>query len=625
MINFSSTPVLTSCRFSFNAGSGMTNSSSSPVLVGCTFAGNTNDHWGGGMSNLFSSSPVLTNCIFAGNWAGISGGGMYNQDESSPKLTNCTLSGNVGGAIFNRRRSSPSLANCILWNDGYDEIVNEDLDCAPVVTYSDIQGGYEGEGNIDADPLFVDPGSEDYHLGAGSPCIDAGTTDAPNLPAHDFEGDPRVLDGDADGTAVVDMGADEVWGPPPDIIHVDQDAVGYCNGTSWEDALIDLQQALAWAEDGVEIWVAQGTYTPTYLYFPGDPRSATFQLRNGVALYGGFDPTVGDTGWEDRDWLNNVTVLSGDIGTVGDRRDNSYHVFYHSSPLALDGTAILDGFTVSDGNANGDLADNHGGGMYNGSSSPTVTNCTFSSNSAVSDGGGMCNYDSSPALTNCSFSGNSAIFGAGMHNTSSSPALTSCTFSDNSAQNGGAMFNMISLPALTNCTFSGNVTSNSGGAMYNTYSSPILTNCTFSGNSATSFSGGGIYNSYSSSPTLTNCILWGDTAGGLPEEICNHDVDSIPVVTYSDVQGGYDGTGNIDEDPRFVDENGGDYHLQPDSPCIDTGYNDSPNLPAHDFEGDDRVLDGDGNVTAIVDMGVDEVSVDWPYFYLYLPMVLSGD
>ena len=98
-------------------------------------------------------------------------------------------------------------------------------------------------------------------------------------------------------------------------IYVDVDATGDNDGTSWEDAHTTLQPALDEAADGDEIWVAAGTYTPTYLFSPGDPRSATFQLKNGVALYGGFDPTVGDTGWEDRDWVNNVTNLSGDIGT----------------------------------------------------------------------------------------------------------------------------------------------------------------------------------------------------------------------------------------------------------------------------------------------------------------------
>jgi len=103
----------------------------------------------------------------------------------------------------------PEVTNCILWGDSPNEIYNEGSELT--VTYSDIQGDYEGEGNIDADPLFVDPGRGDYHLTPGFPCIDAGTDGAPNLPDHDFEGDPRIMDGDQDGTPIVDMGVDEAF------------------------------------------------------------------------------------------------------------------------------------------------------------------------------------------------------------------------------------------------------------------------------------------------------------------------------------------------------------------------------------------------------------------------------
>jgi hypothetical protein len=152
--------------------------------------------------------------------------------------------------------------------------------------------------------------------------------------------------------------------------------------------------------------------------------------------------------------------------------------------------------------------------------------------------------------------------------------------------------------------------------VYNDSSSPWLTNCIFANNSADT--GGGMHN-FDSAATLTNCILWDNG----PEPIYNS--GSTPVVAYSDVQGGYEGEGNIDADPSFVDPTSGDYHLQLGSPCIDAGNNDAPYLPAYDFEGDTRILDGDGNVTAIVDMGVDEVAVDWSYFHAYLPLVLRAD
>jgi parallel beta-helix repeat protein/predicted outer membrane repeat protein len=771
MLNGSSSPTLTNCTFSGNSagnsGGGMANGSASPALTNCTFSGNSATY-GGGMANSGSPSPTLTNCTFSGNSASALGGGIYSS-VGSATLTNCTFSGNSapnGGGIYNYY-STPTLTNSILWGDSPEEISNSDLFLSPLVTYSDVQGGHPGDGNIDADPQFVDPASGDYHLGPHSPCIDAGNNDAPYLPEVDFEGELRIVDGDSDGTAIVDMGVDEAYSepppPPPDVIFVDAEATGANTGTSWADAFTTLQPALSWAVDGVEIWVAEGTYKPT----GGTDRTVSFRMKNGVAIYGGFDPSVGVTEFEDRDWVAHATILSGDIGTEGDVTDNSYHVFYHPEGTALDGTAVLDGLTISGGTANGDYPHHSGGGMYNyassptlnhvtftgnganyygggmyndhsapaltncifsdnsasrgegggisnSSSSPVLTNCTFSGNSASVDGGGMANFSSSPVLTDCTFVGNSAsVDGGGMYNDGSSPTLSNCTFSGNTASfRGGAMCNhWYSSPVLTNCTFSGNSADGDGGAMYNGYgsspaltdctfadnsaifgggmyseyystpvltdcsflansaldsgggmwnsngtspvltnctfdgnaadhgggmnnssSSPTLTNCLFSGNTARAGSGGGIYNWDSSSPVLTNCTFAGNSAvtgggvfnhfnssaaltncivwGNSPDQIAND--SSTPVVTYCDVQGGYEGEGNINADPLFVDATGGDFHLGPDSPCIDVGSNEAPYLPLTDFEGDDRILDGDGDGTAIVDMGVDEVVYTGP-------------
>jgi autotransporter-associated beta strand protein len=382
-------------------------------------------------------------------------------------------------------------------------------------------------------------------------------------------------------------------------VYVDDSATGLGNGTSWANAYASLQAALSAAVAPQEIRVAQDTYKPTL----GTDRTASFVLRNGVSIYGGYAAPDPDA----RDVARYASILSGDVGTVGETSDNSYHVVVGSG---TNSTAVLDGFTVRAGNAIGDFPNYSGGGMYNSVGSPTLSNCTFTANSASGEGGGMFNESSSPTLTNCTFtanstgggggmynSGGSAILtnctftansgnhGGGMYNNSSSPTLTNCTFTDNSAYsgNGGGMYNAESSPTLTNCTFTGNSTISgssggwmdiSGGGMYNSSSSPTLTNCTFTANltsgeysggggmfnnsssptltnctfTANSASyGGGMLNAWSSSPTLTNCILWGNTA---PSGI-QIDGDT-GVITYCDVQGGYTGTGNIDLDPQFV-------------------------------------------------------------------------
>jgi hypothetical protein len=382
---------------------------------------------------------------------------------------------------------------------------------------------------------------------------------------YDFEGDDRIVDGDGDEIAIADMGVDEARKIPPVVVYVDPEAGGANNGTSWGDAYTDLQAAFTEAEEGMEIWVAEGTYRPT----SGTDRNASFQMKNCVAIYGGFAGDESSLG--ERDWVANPAILSGDIGTEGDDTDNSYHVFYHPSGTSLKRTAVLNGFVITGGNADGESSNSVGGGMFNDGSSPMVSNCIFMGNSAES-GGGMYNAYSSPTLTNCTFSSNSAIYyGGGMVNTGS-PTLINCIFTGNAAGSGGGM-------------------SNGWGA------APVLTNCTFWGNTAGS--GGGIDSSYAS-VWLTNSILWGNS----PDQLSSD--ESCLVVTYSDIEGGYEGEGNIDADPQFVNPDSGDLHLGPGSPCIDAADNDAEDLPLYDFEGDARVLDGNDDQIAIVDMGVDE-------------------
>ncbi len=326
------------------------------------------------------------------------------------------------------------------------------------------------------------------------------------------------------------------------IIYVDAGAGGANNGSSWADAYNYLQDALTTASAGSEIWVAQGTYQPdvnTAHPDGNDSRYETFQLKNGVAIYGGF-PTGGGS----RDPNTYTTILSGDINVPNDNNDNSYHVV---TGLGIDSTAVLDGFTITAGDANGGSTNRHGGGMYNSSGSPTVINCIFSGNSSANYGGGMYNYGypniinctfrgndayngggmfnyiyCSPTLTNCTFSGNSATYcGGGIHTHEfSSPTLNYCTFSGNSAYHGGGIYDYNSSPTVTNCTFNSNTTTNDGAGMYNYYGSPTIINCIFSGNEVclpegTSW-GGGMFNNHSS-PTLTNCKFIGnsvDDAGG---------------------------------------------------------------------------------------------------------------
>ena len=245
--------------------------------------------------------------------------------------------------------------------------------------------------------------------------------------------------------------------------------------------------------------------------------SDTFTLKTGVSIYGGFAGI--ETLLGERDPATNVTTLSGEIGAAG-ASDNSYHVVTGGG---ADSTALLDGFTITAGNANGSSPDDGGGGMYNVGSSLILTNVIFYANAAV-QGGGMYNLSSGPTLTNVVFSGNNGTspiynYGGGMYNNGSSPSLTDVVFTGNFTNPGraGGMYNYLgSNPTLTNVTFSGNSTVDNGGGMANFQSSPTLSNVTFSGNSS-SDSGGGMSN-YQSNATLTNVTFSNNSApsgGGL--------------------------------------------------------------------------------------------------------------
>ena len=206
---FVSPVALDRCTVSANrareAGGGVYSNASDSTMSRCTISDNRAGNQGGGIYCL-SASPALTNCVISRNRAGL-GAGIFNAASSAPELLHCTFNSNTasdqGGAVYSAG-SSPVVINSILWGNSPDEIYVEGF-ASPRVTHSDIKGGYPGEGNIDADPMFLRKG--DYRLQASSPCLDRGDNNAPRLPLTDKKGRARIIN------AMPDMGAFELTTP----------------------------------------------------------------------------------------------------------------------------------------------------------------------------------------------------------------------------------------------------------------------------------------------------------------------------------------------------------------------------------------------------------------------------
>ncbi len=383
------------------------------------------------------------------------------------------------------------------------------------------------------------------------------------------------------------------------VIYVDSTTAGPPHdGTTWCQAYTDLQQALSAARSSggaiAEIRVAAGTYRPDA---PGGDPAAAFELFDGVAVLGGYAGCNAPSP-NARNIHQYETTLSGDLnGDDGpgftNISDNSFNVVVGSGTGQ---SAILDGFTVTGGNADGEFLD-AGGGMINDGGSPTVGNCKFVRNVADFDGGGMYNVNfSSPALINVTFLENVADYGGGMYNRDgSSPILINCRFLGNEgSRSGGGMRNQDgSHPQMHNCIFSGNFTilgPANGGAIYNDASSPDLFNCTLANNS-TAFRGGAMYNTNSSGPELDGCILWGNFGSAVDGIAIRN--SSSTLVRCSIVEGGvagvdadagsslvWDGATNLTGDPIFRSSDGpdadpgtldDDLRVLPASPALDPG------------------------------------------------------
>lgn len=240
----------------------------------------------------------------------------------------------------------------------------------------------------------------------------------------------------------------------------------------------------------------------------------------------------------------------------------------------------------------------------------------------------MCHIFSSPRIANCIFINNIGSRGGGLYIQNANPILINCLFSANSAALGGGICNVSSSPVIFNCLFNGNISTYGGGICNLSTSAPHISNCTFSGNNIAYSNGygGGICN-LSSSPTIANCIIWGNSDG-------IYDYSSSTIVVYSIIQGGYIGTGNLNSDPLFADALSfttapfleGDYTLKKSSPAINAGNNSAYNTGSGNLSADKDLSGNPRLYGGIIDMGAYEYQGEntTPLHLLHFTVIQQG-
>ena len=562
-------------------------------VVSCTFLANRclggGGPAGGGAGAFQSATGRFVNCLFVGNQADRGGGLALGNAAGSPiDLINCTIAGNQGiqggGLHFTAGSGTVNIVNCIL---GPENVGAEGdlwyrflVDARIVLSYTLLMINQGGNPTIGPGVLFLyspdfrvmrspHPGLDgqwgtldddfgDLRPRYDSPMVDAGGNFALPADVADLDQDsdtaevlpldlngharrldsPFVADTGAGTPPIVDIGSYEFQVPPtPTVVYVNAAAPPGGDGTSWASAFQSLQTALAQAEfvrdleGSAQVWVAAGTYKPSPPLYEGGSREDSFRLLSNVALYGGFDGT--ETELDQRDPNSNETILSGDLNgnepPPFNNADNSYHVVRADY---VGNTAIVDGFTITAGNADGPNSGYYGvgAGMLVLNSTPTIRRCCFAGSQAIA-GAGLYGEASGPFLIeDCRFSGNVATrldawepAGGAIAGNSMSVVVRDCVFEANrvtgtTVYGGGAAYlGPGSNASFLRCVFLQNVSeSHHGGAIlvYPATGSASLTlvNCQFLGNTAGD-SGGAIVVNPGGYFSSTNCIYVGNEAG----------------------------------------------------------------------------------------------------------------
>ena len=562
--------------------------------------------YGGGFY-CTEANPVLSNVLIYNNYASYYGGGIVFHGTIT-QLSNLTVYGNsaesFGGGIYTTAGSGVlflDILNSVFHNNSPEQI-NESSGTL-LVTYSDIQNGWPGIGNIDNDPLFADSLNSDFNLSENSPCIDAGDPD----PQYD----------DPDGTRndmgafyfqqpIADFSASPTSGHIPLTVNFsDQSQPGQEPIISWEwdfdnDGTIDSND-----QNPTWVYTTPGIYSVSLTVSDGNNTDAEIKEDLITVV---DSPTIIEIPFDYLTIQEGINAaVEGDTvlvqpGTYFENINyNGKNITIGSLFLVIQDTSYIE-TTIIDGNNNGTVV------TFNNAESDLAQLIGFTITNG-NNSGIRCWTNCNPTLSNLKIIGNSSPIGGGMWLVGASPTVSDCIISGNNSTSGGS--------------------SGGGGVFCGDYSNPVFDFVEISFNSSAA-QGGGFYCSHWSQPVLNNVLIISNTAGTVGggitcqaesvlnirnATICNNIANqqggalakfnsninmnssiiwyNIPYTfyenaggsggigaSYSNIEGGYGGSMNID--PLFVNYTNGDYYLTEDSPCIDTG---DPNPIFNDPDG----------------------------------------